>query len=40
MKSDLGEYWKARSDKPVPKGAKVKVLRVDGLKLLVEEIKK
>jgi len=36
----MGEYWKARSDKPVPKGAKVKVLRVDGLKLLVEEIKK
>ena len=36
----IGEYWKAKSEKPVPKGAKVKVIRVDGLKLLVEEIKK
>lgn len=36
----MGEYWKAKSEKPVPKGSKVKVIRVDGLKLLVEEIKK
>ncbi|MGB5218786.1 MAG: nodulation protein NfeD [Smithella sp.] len=36
----MGEYWIAKSDKHIPKGSKVKVLRVDGLKLLVEESKK
>jgi membrane-bound serine protease (ClpP class) len=36
----MGEYWTAKSDKPVPKGSKVKVVRVEGLKLIVEEIKK
>lgn len=35
-----GEYWKAQSKNPIPKGAKVKILKVDGLKLTVEEIKK
>jgi membrane-bound serine protease (ClpP class) len=36
----MGEYWKATSKKPVKKGGKVKVLKVDGLKLIVEEINK
>jgi membrane-bound serine protease (ClpP class) len=35
-----GEYWKASSEKPVKKGSKVKIIRVEGLKLIVEEIKK
>ncbi|HNV63778.1 MAG TPA: nodulation protein NfeD [Smithellaceae bacterium] len=35
-----GEYWIARSNVPIPKGSKVKILKVDGLKLTVEEIKK
>lgn len=35
-----GEYWKATSEKPIGKGAKVKILQVDGLTLSVEEIKK
>ncbi len=35
-----GEYWKAQSQNPIPKGAKVKIIEVDGLKLTVEEIKK
>jgi len=35
-----GEYWSAQSKSPIPKGAKVKILKVDGLKLTVEEIKK
>jgi membrane-bound serine protease (ClpP class) len=26
-----GEYWRARSDRPIPKGARVKVVAVDGL---------
>lgn len=34
-----GEYWKAVSENPVRKGAKVKIIRVDGLKLIVEEMK-
>ena len=33
-----GEYWKAASEKPIKKGAKVRILRVDSLNLLVEEI--
>ncbi|MCE5212837.1 MAG: nodulation protein NfeD [Deltaproteobacteria bacterium] len=36
----MGEYWKAISEEPVKKGARVKIIRVDGLKLIVEEIKK
>lgn len=36
----LGEYWKATSEKPIKKGAKVKVIKVEGLSLTVEEIKK
>jgi membrane-bound serine protease (ClpP class) len=35
-----GEYWKAGSDAPIPKGSKVKIIKVDGMKLTVEEIKK
>jgi membrane-bound serine protease (ClpP class) len=35
-----GEYWRATSEKPVKKGAKVKVIKVEGLSLIVEEIKK
>jgi membrane-bound serine protease (ClpP class) len=35
-----GEYWKATSEKPIKKGAKVKVVKVEGLSLIVEEIKK
>jgi membrane-bound serine protease (ClpP class) len=35
-----GEYWKATSEKPVKKGAKVRVVKVEGLILIVEEIKK
>jgi membrane-bound serine protease (ClpP class) len=35
-----GEYWKATSEKPIKKGAKVKILKIDGLSLSVEEIKK
>jgi membrane-bound serine protease (ClpP class) len=35
-----GEYWKAISEKPIKKGAKVKIVKVEGLSLIVEEIKK
>ena len=35
-----GEYWKATSEKPIKKGAKVKILKLEGLNLSVEEIKK
>ena len=35
-----GEYWKAKSEKPIKKGAKVKILKIEGLNLSVEEIKK
>ncbi|MCX5849189.1 MAG: nodulation protein NfeD [Deltaproteobacteria bacterium] len=35
----LGEYWKATSKEQVKKGAKVRIIRVEGLKLIVEEIK-
>ena len=35
-----GEYWKATSEKPVKKGSKVRVVKVEGLSLIVEEIKK
>ncbi len=34
-----GEYWKARSDAPILKGAKAKIIKVEGMKLTVEEIK-
>ena len=36
----MGEYWKARSETPIKKGAKVRVIKVEGLSLIVEEIKK
>jgi len=35
-----GEYWTARSEQPIPKGSKVRILRVEGLILVVEEINK
>lgn len=35
-----GEYWTAKSDHPIFKGAKVRILKVEGLNLIVEEIKK
>jgi len=35
-----GEYWTAQSDQFIPQGAKVKIKKVEGLKLIVEEIKK
>jgi len=35
-----GEYWRATSEKQIKKGAKVKVIKVEGLSLIVEEIKK
>jgi len=31
-----GEYWNCWSDTPIPKGARVKVIAVEGLKLKVE----
>ncbi|MDI6741923.1 MAG: nodulation protein NfeD [Smithella sp.] len=34
-----GEYWKARSEEPIKKGARAKIIKVEGMKLLVEEIK-
>ncbi|MCK9231548.1 MAG: nodulation protein NfeD [Syntrophales bacterium] len=33
-----GEYWRARSDEPIAPGLKIRVIRVDGLRLLVGEI--
>jgi len=35
-----GEYWTGQSDQFIPRGAKVKIKEVSGLKLTVEEIKK
>jgi membrane-bound serine protease (ClpP class) len=35
-----GEYWTGQSDRFIPKGAKVRITKVSGLKLIVEEIKK
>ncbi len=34
-----GEYWTAMSDREIPKGAPVRIIKVEGLKLVVEEIK-
>jgi membrane-bound serine protease (ClpP class) len=33
-----GEYWSASSDRPIPTGAHVRVVRVHGLKVEVEEM--
>ncbi|MBN1613715.1 MAG: nodulation protein NfeD [Deltaproteobacteria bacterium] len=33
-----GEYWNAKSDKPVERGKKIRVLKVEGLSMKVEEI--
>lgn len=35
-----GEYWTAESDQFIPRGAKVRIKKVSGLNLIVEEIKK
>ncbi len=35
----MGEYWKATSHEPIRKGAKARIVKVDGLKLIVEEVK-
>jgi membrane-bound serine protease (ClpP class) len=35
-----GEYWTGQSDQFIPQGAKVRIKKVEGLKLIVEEIKK
>jgi membrane-bound serine protease (ClpP class) len=35
-----GQYWKATSANPIKKGTKVKIVKVEGLSLIVEEIKK
>lgn len=36
----LGEYWRAASDEPVAKGSKVRVVRVENLKVKVKFIEK
>jgi membrane-bound serine protease (ClpP class) len=33
-----GEYWRATSEMSIKKGAKVRVVKVEGLSLIVEEI--
>jgi len=35
-----GEYWIAKSNSPIPKGARVRITKIERLKLTVEEIKK
>ena len=35
-----GEYWRATSKEPVKKGAKVRIIKIEGLSVIVEEIKK
>ena len=35
-----GQYWKAISEKPIKRGTKVKIVKVKGLSLIVEEINK
>jgi len=35
-----GEYWNAKSEKPIKKGARVRIVKVEGLSLIVDEIKK
>ena len=33
-----GEYWNAFSERPIPAGARVRIVKVDGLKIEVEQI--
>ena len=33
-----GEYWNVSSDRPIPAGARVRVVRVQGLKIEVDQI--
>ena len=35
-----GQYWRATSSKPLKKGVKVRIVKVSGLSLIVEEINK
>ena len=35
-----GQYWRATSENPIKKGAKVRVVKVEGLSLTVEETNK
>jgi membrane-bound serine protease (ClpP class) len=35
-----GEYWAAQSSRFISRGSKVRIVKVEGLKLSVEEIKK
>jgi membrane-bound serine protease (ClpP class) len=34
-----GEYWNASSDKPIPAGSRIRVRKVQGLKVEVEQMK-
>ncbi len=34
-----GEYWQAKSESPIPKGSRVKIVTVDRLRMKVQEIK-
>ena len=33
-----GEYWNASSEKPIPTGSRVRVVKVQGLKIEVEQV--
>ena len=35
----LGQVWSAKADKVIEEGSKVKVLSMEGVKLIVEELK-
>ena len=35
----LGQVWSAKADKVIDEGSKVKVLSMEGVKLIVEEVK-
>ena len=35
----MGQVWSAKADTNIDEGAKVKVLKLEGVKLIVEEIK-
>ena len=34
----LGQVWSAKADKPIEEGSKVKVLSLEGVKIIVEEV--
>jgi membrane protein implicated in regulation of membrane protease activity len=33
-----GEYWNAHADRPIPAGTRVRVVKVEGLKVEVEQL--